>query len=412
MGKKKKTKKKKKNSKKNFSFFQDLSNHFELDSNFTLFEVIIIILISVIFGVIIGYLLTYGNSNLRRVRSDSNLGEIVGTYNNIIDNYYGKLDKDKLSTYAIKGMISSLDDPYSSFMDKNSTDSFNESVDGEYVGIGVTVEYHDEYNHILSVTKDGPAFKAGIQQGDTLLSIDGQDCHNMLPDKLRSLVDGEVGTITSLQILRGEDILTFSVKRNVIEVHNVIYDVIEKDKIKIGYIKINLFSSNSYDQFEEALQSLEKKKIKRLIIDVRDNPGGHLAQVSKVLSLFFDKKTVLYQIETKGSKKKIYSTTDEKRTYPIVVFINGETASAAEVMAACFQDNYKDATIIGTNSYGKANVQKSLSLSTGTSIKFTIEKWLSPKGKSVSGKGITPDERVEVDGENDLFMEKAFEILK
>lgn len=413
MEKKKKKKKKNKNKKNQKITFV---SSFDSDSKFSLFEVIIIILISVIFGIIIGYLLTYGNSNLSRVRSDTNLGEVVSTYNNIVDNYYGKVDENKLSESAIKGMISSLEDPYSLYLDENTTDSFNESVDGSYTGIGINVEFDGEFNRVVSINKDGPAYNI-LKEDDIILDIDGNDCSFLYPEDLTKLIDGKAGTTLDIKVRRGEEELLYSIKREIIEIENVTSKIINKN---IGYIKINIFSSNSYDQFVKNINKLEKKKIKYLIIDVRDNPGGHLAQAQKILELFFPKKTVLYQIERNGKMDKIYSKNNDKRSYPVVLLINGETASSAEVLVACFQDNYKQAKVLGVNSYGKGNVQKSLSLSNGTSIKFTIEKWYTPEGLNVSDKGITPDIEVEQDpiyysnylDDDDRQLQEAINILK
>ena len=414
MGKSNKKKKKKKKGKN--SLFHNLEN----ESNFSLFEVIVIIFISVIFGVIIGYMLTYGNSNLSRVRSDTNLGEVVRTYNSIVDNYYNEVDEEELAESAIKGMVSSLQDPYSAFLDEDSTSSFNESVDGQYVGIGITIESRNGYSEIISVVEDGPADKAGLKVDDVILSIDDHDCKNLSSTQISELVDGEVGTTLKMKVLRDEKEKTFTVTRRVVEIQNVTGDTYEVNGKKIGYLKINVFSSNSYSQFVTELNYMEKKKIKGLILDLRDNPGGHLNQARDILSLFFDKNTVLYQIASKGSKKKVYATMDDVRNYPIVVLINHETASSSEVVASCFKDNYKNVHIVGTNSYGKGNVQKSLSLGMGTSVKFTIEEWLTPKGESVSGKGISPTLYLEQDPEyfttyeeeKDVQLQKAFSLLQ
>jgi carboxyl-terminal processing protease len=213
--------------------------------------------------------------------------------------------------------------------------------------------------------------------------------------KLTSLIRGKEGTNINLVIKRGDDEINLEFKREKIEITCVTTNTIEDDIAKIGYIKIDLFSAVSYKQFEKALNRLEKDGIDSLIIDVRNNPGGHLDQVSKILSLFFDKKTVLYQIQTKKKNKKVYSSTNMTRDYEVVVLTNGSSASASEVLAACFKDNYKKGLVIGLKTYGKGTVQKSQTLSSGTSFKYTTEKWLTPKGKWLNREGLVPDVVVE-----------------
>ena len=412
--------KKKKKKKKKKKIRNQFLNHFENDSTFSLFEVIVLILISVVFGVIIGYLLTYGNSNLRRVRSNSNLGEVVNTYNSIIDNYYDEVDEKKLSDAAIKGMISSLEDPYSSFLDESMSGDFNKSVDGEYVGIGIAIYFEGEYNHVSSITKNSPASQAGIQEGDIILSVNEKDCKGLYPNQLYELISGSLGGTVTLEVLRGEEKLSFVMKRDVIEIQSVTGKVFSEEDGKIGYIKIDVISSNSYEQFSKVLKRLEKKEIDSLILDLRDNPGGQLDQTRKILSMFFPKKTILYRIEKSGSIHKIYSLNQETRDYPIVVLVNGNTASSAEVIASCFQENYKEVHLVGTKTYGKGNVQKSISLRSGSSIKFTVESWLTSKGVQVNGKGITPDIEEEQDPvyyveyleKDDSQLHKAISLLK
>ena len=195
--------------------------------------------------------------------------------------------------------------------------------------------------------------------------------------------------------------------------------IFEKDDMKIGYICIETFAANTYEQFRNVLKDLESENINSLIIDVRDNPGGHLNQAKKILSLFFDKKTVLYQLQTKDKIKKVYSSSNKKRTYDIAVLINSNSASASEILASSFQDNYKNSVLIGVKSYGKGTVQQEVLLSTGASMKYTVEKWLTAKGKTIEGSGIVPDKEIEHNplyylqpsDENDVQLQKAFEVL-
>ena len=172
--------------------------------------------------------------------------------------------------------------------------------------------------------------------------------------------------------------------------------------------------------YSKKLKKLEEDNITSLVIDVRDNPGGKLGQVNKILEQFFNKKTVLYQIVTKDKTSKVKDDTSEKRDYPIVVLVNNGSASAAEILAASFQDNYKDVTVVGTVTYGKGTIQKAIELSSGASIKYTTQKWLTPKGKWINEKGVIPDEVIEQGDKygaepiysNDVQLQKAVEILK
>ena len=375
--------------------YDEVDEEITNDSSFSIAEVMVIVCISILFGVIIGYIITYSRNPVNQVSSNKNLNEIVSVYNNILEDYYGDLDQDKLTDAAINGMIESLDDPYSNYMDTDTTNSFNESVDGEFVGIGVTVMFSDNTNKIIEILKGSPAEKAGLKVDDVIVKVDGKDVINVSGDELAKLIRGKVGSKVQITVKRNQEEKTFSVKRDKIEIESVESTKFDQNDKSIGYIDVDIFAANTFQQFNDALKGLEKKKIDSLIIDVRDNPGGHLTQVKEILSLFFDKKTVLYQVESKDKKEKIYSLSKGKKSYPVVVLINRDSASASEILASCFQDNYKKAMIIGTNSYGKGTVQKSKMLSDGTSVKYTGEKWLTANGKWINGVGVTPDNTVE-----------------
>ncbi len=405
---------------KKSGIFNELGFDLDGDSKFSIFEVIIVTFISIIFGIIVGYILTYTSTPIKAIKSDHNLEEIISTYNTIKDNYYDDIDEDSLADNAIKGMVSSLDDSYSSFMDNKTTESFNESVDGYFVGIGVTIMYSDEYNQIIKVDEDGPGDKAGLKVNDIILSVDGKSVKGVYGEELTSLIKGKSGTKVKIKIKRGDTTKNITVKRGIIEIENVTSHLLEENGKKIGYINVDIFASNTYKQFKKNLNRMEKKKAEALIIDLRDNPGGHLSQTRDILSMFFDKKTVLYELKNKNKVSKIYSSSNEKRNYPIVILVNGNSASASEVMASCFKDNYKNVTVVGTKTYGKGTVQQTIKLSSGTSFKYTTEKWLTSKGKSIDGVGLNPDINVELEQsyysnptyENDLQIQKAVEILK
>lgn len=418
---KKKVKKKKDSLlKKRSGIFNELEIDLEGDSKFSIFEVIIVTFISIIFGIIVGYILTYTSTPIKAIKSDPNLEEIISAYNTLKNNYYDDVDEVSLADNAIKGMVSSLNDSYSSFMDNKTAESFNESVDGFFVGIGVTIMYSDGYNQIIKVDDNGPGDKAGLKVNDIILSVDGNSVKGVYGEELTSLIKGKSGSKVKIMIKRGNVTKTVTVKRGIIEIENVTSHLLEENGKKIGYINVAVFASNTFKQFRKNLSRMEKKNAEALIIDLRDNPGGHLSQTRDILSMFFDKKTVLYELQNKNKVSKIYSSSNDTRNYPIVILVNGNSASASEVMASCFNDNYKNATIVGTKTYGKGTVQQTVKLSSGTSFKYTTEKWLTSKGKTVDGVGINPDINIELDQsyysnptyENDLQVKKAVEILK
>ena len=391
---KKKVKKKKKNV-----FFKDLKKTISKQLNgkdlasFTILEVVLIIIIAILFGVIVGYFINYSRNDTTK---DSSLNEVVSTYNNIVNNYYGNLDKSKLSDAAIKGMIESLDDPYSNYMDGNAAEDFNESIDGSFTGIGVVIQNGEEYTTIIEIYDNAPAKKAGMQVGDVIIKVNGNDVKGMTGNDLAKMIKGKKGTKVNITVKRGDKEISIDVKRDVVDLISVNDKIIEYEGKNIGYIRINNFAANTYSQFYKSLKALESKRIDSLIIDVRSNPGGHLQQTKQILSLFFNSKTVLYQIKSKGKVEKVYSYSNESRKYPVAVLIDRASASASEILASCFKENYKKVFIVGNTTYGKGTVQKTQTLTDGTTIKYTTETWLTSKGESINQVGVTPTVEVNL----------------
>ncbi len=420
--------KKKKNKKKSSrisNFFNKIKNSLFDESSyskstFSLFEVLIIVLISILFGVILGYVITITKNPVMGVFGNPKLNEVVRTYNEIVNDYYKDVDKNDLADAAIRGMINSLGDPYSNYMDQNTTDDFNEVVDGSFVGIGVSVLFKEHYNYIVEVNEDGPAKKAGLKVDDIILKVDGKDAYDLSGDNLTKLVRGKKGTKVKILVKRGEEEKKITVIRDVIEIPCVKEKTIEYEDKKVGYMAFSTFATNSYVQFKKALNKLEKDNIDALIIDVRNNPGGHLLQTKQILSLFFKKKTVLYQIASKTKTQKVYDNSSDKRSYPVVILINKGSASAAEILASSFRDNYSNSLIVGTTSYGKGTVQQSEELISGNSIKYTTQRWLTSKGNWLGEKGVKPDVEAELGAEyhdnpsmeNDNVLQEALKQIK
>ena len=231
-------------------------------------------------------------------------------------------------------------------MDEESTDAFNEEITGSYVGIGVTVDYSENTNKVIDVSKDDAADKAGIKVGDIIIKVDDNDVSNTFGDDLSNLIRGEEGTKVKVSVKRGEEVIDFNITRSKINIISVTSKVVTNNDKKVGVIKVQKFSSNTYSQFEKELKKLEKDNIDSLVIDVRDNLGGQLSQARKILNLFFDKKTVLFQMKSSDETVKVKGSDNKTRDYPVAIIINNSSASASEVVAACFKDNYKNAYIV------------------------------------------------------------------
>lgn len=388
----------KKKTKKKKSFIKNIKKTINKQINgkdvtsFTILEVVLIIFISILFGIIVGYFINYSRNDTTK---DSDLNEIVSTYNNIVKNYYGDVDKSVLKDEAIKGMVDSLNDPYSSYMEGKTADEFNETIDGSFTGIGVAIQDGGDYTTIVEVYDDSPAKKVGMAVGDVIVKVNGDDVKGVSGTELAQMVRGKKGTKVSITVKRNEEEITMDIKRDVVDLISVTDKIIEYDGKNIGYIRIESFAANTYSQFYKSLKALESKKIDSLIIDVRSNPGGHLQQTKQILSLFFDSKTVLYQIKSKNKIEKVYSYSNESRKYPIAVLVDSVSASASEILASCFKENYKKVFIVGNTTYGKGTVQYTDTLNNGTTIKYTTETWLTSKGKFINDVGVTPT--VEVD---------------
>ena len=387
-------------------------------TTYSIWEVAVFSIVFLFFGIVLGYVLNYGRDTYTGKKISKNLEEFIDTYQKVTENYYGDLKEEEIIESAINGMVEAIDDPYSSYMDENSVGEFNDETKGYYVGIGVTISCTDS-NKIIYVNEGGPAEKAGLKVDDVIVKVDGNDVTDQCGSGLSTLIRGEEDTTVNITVKRGEEEKSFDVVRKRVDIQSVDGEVITKNDKKVGVLTVSQFSSNTYEQFNKELKKLEKDNIDSLIIDVRDNLGGQLITTRDILSLFFNKKTVLFQIQDSKTTQKIYGVDNTTREYPVAVLINANSASASEVVAACFKDNYKNVYIVGETSFGKGTVQKTETLKSGAKIKYTIQKWLTPKGKWIEGKGVKPTDEVANDEEyyknptkeNDKQLNKAIELL-
>ena len=383
---------------------------------FNFIELISIIIVSLFLGTIIGNIITYDKENIVFNSVPEELDEFVSTYNTINNSYFKEISKDKLVDAAIEGMLSSLDDPYSEYMNKTDSTEFNETVNGEYNGIGITIISDNDAVKIVSVFDNSPAKKVGLKAEDEITSINDEKVANKNTEQISKLIKNSKKV--KIKVIRDNEEKEYTIKKGTVDIPSVTSKMIDKDN-KVGYISISIFSSNTYKEFNKALEKLEKNNMKALVIDVRNNPGGHLDQVSDIIDLFLDKNDVMYQIKNNKKKKKVYATTNSKRKYKIDVLINRNSASASEILAAALKESY-NSSVVGVNSYGKGSVQKQYKLANGSSIKYTVKKWYTPKGESIDKKGVEPTEVIEQSEDyfndpsidNDTQLQKAIEIVK
>jgi len=396
------------------------------NKDFKVQEVFILVIITCLFSFFAGASFARMKDNPQVFHTNSKemskeLESFVNTYQDIVKKYYKEVDEEKLLEVALKSILEEMGDDYSMYMEEDDYSNLNLTLEGSYSGLGVSI-YKDTKTQnmvVVEVFKDSPADKAGIKEKDIILSVDGTSTKELSSTEFSQKVLKGTQQTFSLMISRDGKEMEITVSKSGVVIPSVEKKIFEKKDKKIGYIYISIFASNTYKQFKEALNSLEKEKIDSLIIDVRSNTGGHLTSVSKMISLFLDSSYVTYQLEQNGRKKKVYSTGSDTKEYPIVLLSDAYSASASEVLIASLKENL-NATIIGEKTYGKGTVQELVNLESGDQYKITTKKWLTPKGNWVNDtKGIEPDIKVSLSkeyvlnpsDETDNQLQKALEEL-
>ena len=376
-------------------------------------EMVIIMIIAILFGFLIGNVVSFTKKETTNSSVPSELKEFVDTYNDIVNNYYDKVNKEELIDAGIKGMINYLDYPYATYFDGTSSTNFNQTLEGNYEGVGIEVTLDNSKVKITKVFADTPAKKAGIKVGDYITKVNGESVEGKSLSDEVSLIKTAKNKEVEITITRDNQEKTMKVTRTTVDMPYTSSKVYEENGKKIGYLKIEMFSNNITKQVKKELESLKKKNIDKLVIDVRDNPGGYLTQVTEILSLFMTKKDVIYQLQTKNNNEKVYGTSSKATySYPVVVLINENSASASEILASAFKETY-NAEIVGVNSYGKGTVQKAGDLNNGDTIKYTVQKWLTPRGNWINEKGVTPTKEVKLElKENETLTEDNDNQLK
>ncbi len=364
------------------------------------------------------------NKYLSLTTSDSSkdISQTLDTYKSLIQKYYlGDVDEDKLKEGAIKGYIDGIGDQYTEYISKDDMKEYMEDTKGNFVGIGIYMVKDEKTNKIkiLSPIKDSPAQKAGIQPGDLILSVDGEEYTGDDLTVISTKIKGEAGSTVKLQVLRDNQKIDFEIKRENIVVNPVEGEVLSDN---IGYIEFSSFDENTAEEFKTKFEELKSKGITSLIIDLRNNGGGIVDQALKIADYIADKgSTLLYEVDKNNKEDVEKSENDPIINMPIIILTNGNTASSSEILSGALKDLGK-AKIVGTKTYGKGVIQQILTLPDGSGLKITTEKYLTPNRTEINKIGIEPDEKVElssdiknvlnIDKNQDTQLQKAIEMLK
>lgn len=402
------------------NIFKRLLNKLNPEENkFNFLEIILLMFMAFVVGVFASQAISLKIPILNNTTVIEDTSELTRVYNLIINRYYGEVDKKELTSAAIKGMMNYLSDDYSMYFTEDEKNDFNERLNGVYTGLGVEIT-NDASNNAMIVTvfDNSSAKEANLKPGDIIAKINGEDVLGLGKEEVVKKIKGKNNYSFNMSVLRDNNLIDVKVATKSITLSSVTSSVIEKDNEKIGYIYISIFALNTYDQFKEQLEELEKMKITSLIIDVRSNTGGHLTSVTSILDLFLNKTDVLYQIKSKDKIKKVYGTETSTRKYPIVVLTNELSASASEILASALKEAY-GAKTVGIKTFGKGTMQNMLDLENGGMIKVTTEEWLTSKGNKINKEGVPVDYEVKLDEkyasnpseETDNQLQKAIEVL-
>ena len=360
---------------------------------------------------------TPGELNYGKMESKLNL------LDQYIDQFYlESTDSVEFQEGVYKGLVSSLGDPYSTYYTKEEYNELMESTSGAYYGIGAYVN-QDQKTGIITIVKpfeNGPAAKAGILPNDILYSVEGEQVTGKDLTEVVNKMKGAISTKVRLEVLRGQSTepIAVDVIRDKVEVPTISYKLMDD---KIGYIQVTEFDEVTADQYKKALEDLNKQGMKGLVIDLRNNPGGLLDTVVKMLKDMVGDGMLVYTKDKNGKGDEYKAKGGETFDKPLALLINGYSASASEVFAGCIQD-YDIGTLVGTTSFGKGIVQNIYRLPDGSAVKLTVSKYYTPKGRNIHGTGIEPDVKVELDKDAqsqltiesslDNQLQKALEVVK
>ena len=343
--------------------------------------------------------------------------EKLGVLENTIKQYFWQdVDESTLEEGVYKGLLESLDDPYSVYYTHDELVQLQQQTEGIYYGIGAYISQDNEmgYVRVSKIIKNTPAEASGLQQDDYIYKVDGEDMQGKDSSYVVSKIKGEAGTKVTITVVRegATDPIDIEVERQKIESPTVEYQMLDND---MAYIQITEFDLVTTEQFEEAYKQAQADGMKGLILDLRSNPGGNLSTVCDIARMILPKGLIVYTEDKYGKREEYTCDGANQIKVPLVVLTNGYSASASEILAGAVKD-YGIGTLVGTTTYGKGIVQKVINLSDSSAVKLTVSNYFTPNGNNIHKIGIDPDVEVEFDAEQykngvDNQLEKAKEVL-
>lgn len=354
----------------------------------TIFIILMIICLGI--GFLSGYIVRNSSLSLNYQNSDTTI--LDEAYEILNENWYNPNDtKVNLATNSIAALVASLGDIHSSYFSFEQSVAFNQSVDGNFEGIGVGFSTLNNGIILTKVYRNSPASESKLQVGDLITKVDGDSIVGKNSDEVKQLVQGESGTRVKLTVVRNGKTFDVNVKRGKIE--TAVYgEVRNNNGKKFGYIEISTFGTTTGEEVEKLLKTFVDKKVDTLVLDLRGNGGGYLVAANEVLNLFVDEGKTIYQMKEKnGAIEKAKANGGNKYHFANnYILVDGQTASASEVVSGALQE-LMDFKLVGSQTYGKGTAQTQKQLSDGSVLKYTYARWMLPSGTWINGKGLTPD---------------------
>lgn len=361
----------------------------------TIMLIVVVALITFVLTTVFVYKKVGTSTSINIPGISTDLINKIYTVRKIIDDeYVSEIKEEDLVEGAVKGYVEGLGDEYTEYFTKSEMDEFKAEVQGNYVGIGIYMMQNTKENNIVILypIEGSPAEKAGLKTGDIIKKVDDTEFTGEDFEKVSTYIKGKEGTKVKIEVERKGERLTFEVERKKIDLYPIKSEILQNN---IGYIKVSSFDDDCAKEFKQTYNELNKSnKLKGLIIDLRNNGGGIVDEALDMADLILDKdKIELISTNKNGEEEIKKSKSNPVINVPIVVLVNGNTASASEIFAAALKENGK-ATIVGEKTYGKGVIQELISLRDGSGIKVTIEEYLTPNRNKINKVGITPDKEV------------------